>query len=159
MRPSAAAGALRAMLLFALSGSSHSLFGDSVHTMRSVFSGYQGGAAIFRSVSPRSEGGPSSQLAQSPPAGSEAMDHEKPRRSPLYDRRCDRPPPPLWLHGCLLLLSRPDPWAPGVAQRLVDLSAHPQTVQKHRKLPRHGHRRPLLGVLAPAGGYLLPVTS
>src|SRR5688572_16827929 len=57
----------------------------------------------------------------------------------------------------LLLLSRPDSGGAGVTQWLVDLCAHPQTVQKHRKLPRHGHRRPLLGVLASAGGYLLSV--
>jgi len=44
------------MLLSALSVSSHSLFGDSVHRMRSVLSGYQGGAAIFRSVSPPRRG-------------------------------------------------------------------------------------------------------
>jgi hypothetical protein len=53
---SAAAGALRAMLLSALCVSSHSLFGDSVHRMRSVLSGYQGGAAIFRAVSPPRRG-------------------------------------------------------------------------------------------------------
>src|SRR5919202_1402693 len=29
--------------------------------------------------------------------------------------------------------------------------------REHRKLPRCGHHRPLLGVLAPAGGYLLSV--
>jgi hypothetical protein len=34
--------------------------------------------------------------------------------------------------------------AVGVAQRLVDLSANPQTVQQHRDLPGHGHHRPLL---------------
>jgi hypothetical protein len=39
-----------------LSVSSHSLFGDSVHMMRSVLSGYQGGAAIFRAVSPPRRG-------------------------------------------------------------------------------------------------------
>jgi hypothetical protein len=53
---SAAAGALHAMLLSALSVSSHSVFGDSVHMMRSVLSGYQGGAAIFRAVSPPRRG-------------------------------------------------------------------------------------------------------
>jgi hypothetical protein len=47
----------------------------------------------------------------------------------------------------------------GVVERIEDLSAYPQAVQKHRKLPRHGHRRSLLGVLAATGGYLLSVTS
>jgi hypothetical protein len=33
--------------------------------------------------------------------------------------------------------------AASVAQWFVDLRAHPQTVQKYRKLPRHGHNRSL----------------
>src|SRR5215211_3651622 len=61
----------------------------------------------------------------------------------------------------IVSLSRllPAPGAVGVAQRLVDLCAHPQTVQEHRELPRHGHRRPLLGVVGATGGYLLSVAS
>jgi hypothetical protein len=43
----------------------------------------------------------------------------------------------------LLLASR----AMRIVERIVDLSGNPQTVQKHRELPRHGHRCPLLGVL------------
>src|SRR5687767_6996214 len=35
--------------------------------------------------------------------------------------------------------------------------AHPQAVQEHRELP--GHHRPLLGVLASPGGYLLSVAT
>ena len=39
-------------------------------------------------------------MAQSPPTRSEAMDHEKPRCSQLYDLRCGRLPPlSLWPHG------------------------------------------------------------
>jgi hypothetical protein len=46
-----------------------------------------------------------------------------------------------------------------VVQRIVDLSRNPQAVQKHRKLPRCGHHRPLLGVLAATGGYLFSVAT
>jgi hypothetical protein len=46
--------------------------------------------------------------------------------------------------------------AVGVSRWLVDFRARPRTVQKHRKLPGHGHHRPLLRVrVAPAGGHLL----
>src|SRR5215210_5935856 len=128
--------------------------------MGSVFSGYRGGAAIFRAVSPTREVGPSSAGA----VASHEIRSDGPReaaslsasRSTLWQATT----PSLRLHVCLLLLSRQDSsGALGVAQRLVDLSCNPQTVQKHRNLPRHGHRRPLLGVLAPAGGDLLSVTS
>ena len=44
-----------------------------------------------------------------------------------------------------------------VVEWVVDLPAHPQAVQEHRELPRCGHHRPLLGVLATPGGYFLPV--
>src|SRR5215212_3665811 len=44
----------------------------------------------------------------------------------------------------LLLLSRLASGGVSVAQWLVDFGVDPQTVQKHRKLPRHGHRRSLL---------------
>jgi len=47
----------------------------------------------------------------------------------------------------------------GVVERIVDLCAYPQAVQEHRELPGHGHRRPLLCVLAAPGGYLLPMAS
>ena len=73
-------------------------------------------------------------------------------------------PPLRYLH---LLFARPShhpcssrflPSAPlGVVVRVVGLSRHPQAVQEDRQLPRHCHRRPLLGVLAPAGGYLFAV--
>jgi hypothetical protein len=45
----------RAMLLSALPRS-HTLLSGSVHLMRSVLSSYQGGAAIFRAVSPHARG-------------------------------------------------------------------------------------------------------
>jgi hypothetical protein len=45
----------------------------------------------------------------------------------------------------------------GVVEWFVDLPAHPQAVQEHGELPSHGHHRPLLGVLATPGGYLLSV--
>ena len=41
----------------------------------------------------------------------------------------------------------------------IDYSAYPHSVQEHTELSRHGHRRPLLCVLASAGGYLLSVAS
>src|ERR671910_820871 len=47
----------------------------------------------------------------------------------------------------------------GVTEGIVDLSAHPQTVQEHREFSRHGHDRSLLGVFASQGGYLLAVAS
>ena len=50
-------------------------FGGSVHMMRSVFSGYQGGAAIFLAVSPQEKRVDQVRNLRSRPAGSEAMDH------------------------------------------------------------------------------------
>src|SRR3712207_8387374 len=50
--------------------------------------------------------------------------------------------------GCLLLLLAPT----GVVERIVEVTAHPQAVQKHRKLSRYGHNRSLLGVLASPRG-------
>ncbi len=44
-----------------------------------------------------------------------------------------------------------------VVERVVELSCDPQAVQEHTELPRHGHHRPFLCVVASAGGYLLPV--
>ena len=55
----------------------------------------------------------------------------------------------------LLLLLAPM----GIVERVVELSAHPQVVQEHRELPRHGHNRSLLGILTSPRGYLLPVAS
>ena len=143
--------ALRAMLLFALSVSPH--FGDSVHRMRSVFSGYQGGAAIFRAAF-LLEGVGQVRMAQSPHARSEARSGQIGRgRPPLQGRRCcARIITSSYLHAprsSIASLSRLASGAPGVAQWLVDLSAHPQSVQKHRKLSPHGHRGSFLGVLAP----------
>src|SRR5215211_2219887 len=62
------------------------------------------------------------------------------------------------LASLLLLLSRPASGDPGVAQWLVNFRVDPQTVQEHRELSRHGHRRPFLGVLAAARGDLFSVT-
>ena len=45
----------------------------------------------------------------------------------------------------------------GVVERIVGLPRDPQPVQEHTELPGHGHRSPLLCVLAASGGYLLPV--
>ena len=46
----------------------------------------------------------------------------------------------------------------GVVERIVDLPRDPQPVQEHGELPRHGHRRPFLGILGSPRSYLLPVT-
>jgi len=153
--------ALRAMLLSALSVSP--LFGDSVHRMRSVFSGYQGGAAIFRAAF-LLRGVGQVRIAQSPYARSEAHSGNDSRGPPpLQGRRCARIiTSSSYLHALsssIASLSRLVSGALGVAQWLVDLSAHPQTVQEHTELSRHGHRSPFLCVLACAGGYLLPVAS
>ena len=43
---------------------------------------------------------------------------------------------------------------PGIPQRLVDFACHPQPVQQHRQLPRHGHHRPFLRVLPAAACQL-----
>ena len=45
----------------------------------------------------------------------------------------------------------------GVTEGIVDLPAHPQTVQEHREFSRYGHHRALLGVFASTGGYFLSV--
>jgi hypothetical protein len=63
----------------------------------------------------------------------------------------------VWIHRLcssrLLLLLAPM----RVVERVVDLSRNPQPVQEHTELPRHGHRRPFLGVLASPRGYLFAV--
>ena len=127
---SAAAGALHAMLLSALSVSSHSVFGDSVHRMRSVLSGYQGGAAIFRAVSAPRRGWTKFAICA---VASYKIRSDGPREAALLSTLRST----LWqatssLFGITALppspLSRPDSGAMGVAQWLVDLSAHPQTV-------------------------------
>jgi hypothetical protein len=46
-----------------------------------------------------------------------------------------------------------------VVERIVDLCRNPQAVQEHRELPRYGHHRSFLGVLASPRGYLLPVAT
>src|SRR5215210_8108698 len=135
----------RLSLPFALCFYPH--FGDSVHTMRSVFSGYQGGAAIFRAAFLLGGVG-QVRIAQSPHARSEARSGNDSRsRPPLQARRCAGIITSSYLHGLsssIASLSRLASGAVGGAQWLVDLSAHPQTVQEHRKLSRHGHRRPFL---------------
>ena len=83
------------------------------------------------------------------------------RASGCRRARRSSPPPALWLGCCFFSsLSRllPPPCAPaGVVEGIIDVPAHPQAVKQHRELPRHGHRRPLLCILASAGGYLLSV--
>ena len=65
--------------------------------------------------------------------------------------------PPLVLHGPPLSSLLPLLAPMRVVERIVDLSGNPQAVQEHTELPRHGHHRPFLGVLASARGYLLSV--
>jgi hypothetical protein len=101
---SAAAGALHAMLLSALSVSSHSVFGDSVHCEIRLF-GLPRRRCNLPSGLSSSQRMDQVRMAQSPPTRSEAMDHEKPHCSPLYDLRCGRLPPfSLASWPCLLLL-------------------------------------------------------
>jgi hypothetical protein len=68
-------------------------------------------------------------------------------------------PPLCYSEPSPLFLSRRLPTfaSMGVAQRIVDLPARPQTVQEHTELPGHTHHSPFLCVLASAKGYLLPV--
>jgi hypothetical protein len=61
----------------------HTLFGGSVHRMRSVFPGYRGSAAIFASVSPPRKRADQVRMAHSPSTRSEAMGPRKLLRSPL----------------------------------------------------------------------------
>jgi hypothetical protein len=103
-------------------------------------------------------------IAQSPSEIRSAFGHQRPWPSATVgsSRRSmalPSPPPCSVCSIAALLLSRLLPLlAPmRVVERIVDLPANPQVVQKHRELPRYGHRRPLLGVLAAAGGYLLAV--
>src|SRR5918994_2731839 len=120
--------------------------------MGSVFSDYQEGAAIFRAVSPTRRGGPSSQLAQSPCARdpkrirTEAVLRATLGSSPSCQARLPSfslfPAWPSYSPSLSRLL--PTFASVGVAEGIVDLPAHPQTVQEYRELPRHGHDRSLL---------------
>ncbi len=120
------------MLLSALSVSP--LFGDSVHRMRSIFSGYYEGAAIFRAVSPPKEDG-SSSLAQSP----HTLDPKRDRAreavlcATLGLLVCQD----LHLLFSVFLLSCLLPLlllaSVGVVERIVDLCCNPQAVQEHRE--------------------------
>src|SRR5687768_4249500 len=115
--------------------------------MGSVFSDYQEGAAIFGTVFPTRRGGPSSQLAQSPFARSEAhSDRAAVLRATLGSSpSCQARLPsfsviPAWpSYSPSLSRLLPSFASVGVAEGIVDLCAHPQTVQEHRELPRHGH--------------------
>src|ERR1035441_10046944 len=46
-----------------------------------------------------------------------------------------------------------------VAQRLVPLSTHPQSVEQHRQLPGHRYRRSLLRILPTTLAELQPISS
>src|SRR5215218_4160068 len=121
--------------------------------MGSVFSDCQEGTAIFGTVSPTRREGPSSQLAQSPCA-------RDPKRSDRGRPSCHFRVFPAWpSYSPSLSRLLPTFASVGVAEGIVDLPAHPQTVQEYRELPRHGHDRSLLSVLASPGGYLLSMTS
>ena len=137
------------------------LLGDSVHCEIHLF-GLIEGAAIFGAVSAPLRRVDQVRIAQSPCARPEAIGHTEAVRLALGPLRQDRHlllffSFAAWVSllpsGCLA--SR----AVGVAQWFVDLRAHPQTVQKYRKLPRCGHHRALLRVLASPRGNLLSVTS
>src|SRR5918911_1965697 len=143
------------------------LLGDSVHYGIRLF-GLLRRRCNLRIGLSSVEDGPSSQLAQSP----RARDPKRIRTgavlratsgssSPSYLARLPSfsvfPASPSYSPSLSRLL--PSFATVGVAQGIVDLPAHPQTVQEYRKLPRHGHHRSLLCVLASAGGYLLAVTS
>src|SRR3954447_14460279 len=119
------------------------------------------GAAIFGSVSMLlAEDGPSSYCAVALCSRSEAIGHAEAVRLGLGELRRDHHLLLRCSSASLLPLGRlASRRAVGVAQRLVNLSAHPQAVQEHRELPRCCHHRPLLCVLAPTGGYLLSVAS
>jgi hypothetical protein len=102
-------------------------------------------------------------ISQSPSGIRSAFGHQRPSwpSATVGSSRCSMalpsPPPCSVCSIAALLLSRLLPLlAPmRVVERIVDLPANPQVVQKHRELPRYGHRRSLLGVLAPARSYLL----
>ena|SRR5829696_4271281 len=141
------------MLLSALSVSS--LFGDSVHRMRS---------ALIRALRRRcnllsglcSAGRPSSQL-RSHPIRSEALSRASRglhhfTLGSLLDAWGS---PPLFSFAAPSRLSkRPTPlraaWR--CIEWIVDLCSHPQAMQEHRELPPYSHSRSLLlGVLFPRG--------
>src|SRR4029434_2034753 len=133
------------MLLSALSLSP--LFADSVHRMRSVLIRAEG-AAIFRAVFlerwtkfawrsrlmleirsafRRDQPLPSATLGS--PSRCSAIFTSSLLVCVLHH-----------LYSSRLLLLAPM----SVVERVVDLPAHPQAVQEHRELPRHGHHRPFL---------------
>jgi hypothetical protein len=135
------------MLLSALSGSSHL---GSVHRMASVFSGQR------RCDLPIGLPGGWAKFTCAVAFGSEALSRARSAvgiRSavawPLLRRYlhllCTRSCSIASLRlGCLL------PLAPmGVVERIVGLSRHPQAVQEHTELPRHGHRRPFFLAFLP----------
>src|SRR5215213_1072741 len=148
--------ALRAMLLFALSGSS---LGSSVHYEIRLFEL----EALQSSERPSWKGRPSS-LAQSPLeirsaiSGKGSLGHP-PLQGRLAASSVRVSSPPLRsmasLLSCLLPLLAPM----RVVERIVDLSGYPQAVQEHTELSRHGHRRSFLCVLTSLRGYLLSVAS
>jgi hypothetical protein len=107
------------------------LFGDSVHTMRSIFSDYQEGAAIFGSVSPACGGRTKFAPCAVALSRSEAIGGTEALRLALGPLRRDHhllfsfsfaASASLVPLGCLASA------AVGVAQWFVDFCADPQTV-------------------------------
>jgi hypothetical protein len=136
------------------------LLGDSVHCEIHLF-GLIEGAAIFRSVSLPQRGWTKFAWRSRLISRSEAIGHTEAVPLALGPLRQDHH---LLLFSSLaawasLPLSCPASRAVCVAQRFVEFSADPQTVQKHRKLPGHGYHRSLLGVFGSPRGYLLSVAS
>ena len=129
--------------------SESTLFGGSVHRMRSVLIRATNNAlqSFYRSLF-LAEGRPSSQLAQSPHARGPKRWGTKPRRIRRFTiytpwQATSSPSLASLCFGFLLPLSRLAPRAVDGAQWLVDLCAHPQTVQKHRELSGHGPPPPV----------------
>src|SRR5260370_41841945 len=59
----------------------------------------------------------------------------------------------LFYQNGLRLSCASNQWAT-VPEWIISFAAHPQLVQQHRQLPRHRHKRSLLGVLAASFGHL-----
>ena len=138
------------------------LFGDSVHYGILLF-GLIEGAAIFGTVSAPRGGWIKFVLRSRLMLDPKRSDtHREAARLALGELRQDHLLLLLFFSfvtsASLLRLSCLASRAMGVAQWFVDLCAHPQTVQKYRKLPGHGHHRSLLCVLGSPRGYLLSVT-
>ena len=138
--------------------SESTLFDGSVHYEIRLL-GLIGCCNLLVAVSPFS--GRPSPFAQSPRARSEAVGHKpwRVRRFTidvvaayllLFGFAMDRPSFPS---------SRLASEAVRVSKRLIDLRAHPQTVQKHRELRRYGYHCSFLCIFASPRSYLFSMTS